>query len=657
MLRDGDREWGIVERVRLRLVLYAVALILALAPHLSAEVACGFTQLTDSAPAGRTTELVALSSDGRSALLVSNANLAGAGTFGLELYRVSVGNLAPPSLETLSPVSLDGIVASSLSASEDLSRVIFRSNRDFTGGNPDGSVELFLLELSTRRTFQLTNGTADHSVFSARLSGDGTVVAFISDADPLGQNGDGSREVFWLSLASASLRQLTSLSRVAVPHVLSISGDGGRVAYQVRQTLGGFTELHVADMASGRSQLILVTERLEASFLVRDGVRLLVATGTDLTGGNFDGSLEIFEIDLAPDSAEPFRQVTDFSVSDQTPFQPVGFSGDGRFVAVLSSLDLSGWPGRSAPNLFLLDVADGSFSQITHWTAPVQADPDVLLNVSGDRMLLTSRVNLITGSASGGREVFLAGCEPATVRYVPQVGNGLAGVLKFATSFVMSNTGANGSVRLDFFNRLGQPMDFPLEGLDTRSSYFFPLQSGRPLLLASGGQGRILSGYVRIASSPTVTGNAIFTGARQPSLILYEAAVPFSELLTDFSLVVNTYDNYLTGLALVNPAPVPAKGNESEALVTVRLYDERFDLLAEKEILLAVGQHQAQFVHTMFAEIAGIRSFVGTLTVHSSRPLSAVALRQHDDPRLDFPFEVPTLTTLTVAPGRADRDQ
>ena len=43
------------------------------------------------------------------------------------------------------------------------------------------------------------------------------------------------------------------------------------------------------------------------------------------------------------------------------------------------------------------------------------------------------------------------------------------------------------------------------------------------------------------------------------------------------------------------------------------------------------------------------------LTVHSSEPLAALALRQRDDPYREFPDEVPTLTTFTVAPGAPDR--
>ena len=43
-----------------------------------------------------------------------------------------------------------------------------------------------------------------------------------------------------------------------------------------------------------------------------------------------------------------------------------------------------------------------------------------------------------------------------------------------------------------------------------------------------------------------------------------------------------------------------------------------------------------------------------TLTVSSTQPITAITIRQNDEPALQFPAEVPTLATFPVIPGRSD---
>ncbi len=645
----------------LRALLVCCGLILSGTSYSSAELACGFTPFTRTLQSGRLTEVLGLSDSGRDALLLSNADLAATGGTGFAVYRVTLEGRFPRT-QSVRQLGSDGLVPVAQGASGDLGRLIFRSTRDLVGENPDGSQELFLLETETGLIRQLTrHDNRDAVVSAAAISGDGSTVVYVSNANPIGENADGSREVFFSNLPDGALsnspeshlQQLTHFSSVAVPLGVSVSWDGRFVAYQVRQVLASFTELLVFDRLAGFSELVLTADRIDASFLASDASALLVVSSGDLTGENRDGSLEFFRIDLSLDATEPLAQLSSFEpgvVSDS-----LAFSGDGRIIAFRSNRELLGWPARGASNFFLFDTWDRSLNQLTHWTFPQQADGRVVLNMPGSHALMTSSTSPVSGLASASREVFLAGCEPARVAYVPQVGNGVAGALRFETSFVLSNTGSDSSIRLDFFDASGNPLPFPLTRSETQTSYYFPLQAGRPLLISSGGQGPIRAGYARIVSGSRVSGNAVFTGARNASnTILYEAAVPLSETMTDFSLVVNTQGNFLTGLALVNP-PASGVSDESRAFVTMRLYDEQFEPLAEKSLLLAAGQQTAQFVDRAFAEVLGIGDFVGILTVSSNRGLAAIALRQNDDPRVDFPLKVPTLTTLTVAPGRADQ--
>ena len=103
-----------------------------------------------------------------------------------------------------------------------------------------------------------------------------------------------------------------------------------------------------------------------------------------------------------------------------------------------------------------------------------------------------------------------------------------------------------------------------------------------------------------------------------------------------------------TGLALLNP---PGSGT---ATITLRLYDQSFNLIDDETLSLAGGNHLPQFIKEFFREVEQASEMQGSLTVSSDVPLVAVTLRQNDDPGIAFPSEVPTLATFPVIPGRSD---
>ncbi len=641
---EENRDWRLARQVCLGLVLVCLSV-----PAAGADLSCGFTRLSDSPRAGRTTEVAALSSSGLEALLFSDADpLAQPGSF--DFYRVSLEGRTPRP-ERATRLGLEPAVFETLAASDDLRRVIFLSDGNLTGENLDLSPELFLVDTLTGRLFQVTSsGAPEAAVVAAAISGDGTAVAYVL------RGRGGTRTLVWRRLDGSGPVELQQFSSLAVPRQLSMSADGSRLAYQLRFTLSDFSELHLVEAPAGTDELVLTAGSIATSFLNREGDFLLAVTAADLAGLNLDGSLEIFGIELTeslnvspPPLVPPISQLTDFPLSSGAVFDALSFSGDGRRIAFRSNQDLRGWDGGGAANYFLLDAVSATISQLTYWRAPQQAGGPILLDARGARLVTASSVDPISGRPQSSREAFLLECEAALVRYVPQVGNGVASPLRFSTSFVLSNTGENGSVRVDFFDQQGRPLPFPLEGHGVHSSYFFPVQAGTPLLLSSGGQGPIRAGYARVQAPARITGNAVFTGARHANNgVLYEAAVPLSEPLSDFSIVVTTRGNFLTGLALVNHMnPSDGDAAPSRAVVTLRLYDGDFQLLDQRQLVLEGGAHTAEFLERSFGSVAGIQDFVGVLTVSSTRPLAAVALRQNGD--------LPTLTTLTVAPGRADQ--
>ncbi len=237
--------------------------------------------------------------------------------------------------------------------------------------------------------------------------------------------------------------------------------------------------------------------------------------------------------------------------------------------------------------------------------------------------------------------------------FFPQVGDGTVASIRLQTSLIFVNAGAGTDLLLEFFDSLGDPLPLDLGDLGTESSFDLNLGSGEALSVLTAGTGSLQVGYARVTTSPAVGGTAVFTRADVPSgSLLYEAGVPASTPLSDLSMVVDTSGDRSTGLALVVPPDAAPSGDVS---VILRLFDQAFSLLSEVTLQLAPGEHLPRFVDQLFPDVEGIDEMEGSLTIESSVPLAAVTIRQNDQPGVEFPNEVPTLTTFPVIQGRAAR--
>ena len=233
--------------------------------------------------------------------------------------------------------------------------------------------------------------------------------------------------------------------------------------------------------------------------------------------------------------------------------------------------------------------------------------------------------------------------------FFPQVGDGTADTIQFQTAMIFVNTGLDSDVQADFFDSFGAPLSLDFGTGGSGSSLNFAMKSGEALAIQTPGTGGLQVGYARITAGSGVGGTAVFSRTHVPTgTLLYEAGVPAATALTDFSLVVDSLGVRDTGLALLNP---PGSGT---ATITLRLYDQSFNLIDDETLLLAGGNHLPQFIKEFFREVEQASEMQGSLTVSSDVPLVAVTLRQNDDPAIAFPDEVPTLATFPVIPGRSD---
>jgi photosystem II stability/assembly factor-like uncharacterized protein len=245
--------------------------------------------------------------------------------------------------------------------------------------------------------------------------------------------------------------------------------------------------------------------------------------------------------------------------------------------------------------------------------------------------------------------------------FFPQFGNGAVGNLQFQSTLILVNTGPAGPVRVELYGTPdGAPMAVTLGELGTDSVFEFDLDEGQSIALSTPGTGELQVGYVRISGGAGVGGVVVFQRTDLASgILLYEAGVPASEPLSEFSIFVDSLGARDTGFALVYPPHATGSaGTGPDARVSVRLYDKQYQLIAEKDLdPLAPGSHLARFVYETFDDAAvkiQAREMEGILVITSDQPLAAVTVRQNDDPALEFPEEVPLLTTFPVIPGAPD---
>ena len=247
--------------------------------------------------------------------------------------------------------------------------------------------------------------------------------------------------------------------------------------------------------------------------------------------------------------------------------------------------------------------------------------------------------------------------------YFAQVADGAAGDIRFQTSLTFINADSQeAQLQLDFFQSDGSGMNIDLGEAGSGPRLDFNLSRGRALFAGSAGVGDpqaqlpIIVGYARARAGRGVGGTLIFRRTDVPSgAILYETGLAASSPVSEFTISYDLLKSRNTGLAIVNPpeAEGPLEGAVTQANLTLRLYDPQFIQLLETTFALNDGQHISSFIDEFFPEDLALEE--GSLTVSSDRPLAVITLRQDDAAFIEFPDEVPTLTTFPVIPGRADQ--
>lgn len=218
--------------------------------------------------------------------------------------------------------------------------VVARSSADPFGSNPRHAFQIVKWDAASGLGSQL--GDFPEGADSVSVSDDGQWIAFVSAADPLGQNHDESEELFVMHPDGTAPAQLTSDPVPNSGSVIAalICGSGSRVVFVANIDPLGSNPAHVEQYfaidrtGTGLAQLTNATTNISYNnayrrgFSVSDnGQRLVFSHDGDLTGGNADGSVEIFAVN---GDGTNLRQLT----SSTAPFhsQDPAIAGSGNTI-------------------------------------------------------------------------------------------------------------------------------------------------------------------------------------------------------------------------------------------------------------------------------------------------------------------------------------
>lgn len=298
------------------------------------------------------------------------------------------------SFQQISDPRIGNAYPSAMSA--DGTRIVFVSTNSTAS---DTTTTFFLLDTETDTLTQIASFTENRlrrfQVSPARISTDGSRIAFTSQGNLTGQNADGNPEVFLFTVATSTLTQITNTT-TGSHSILSLNADGSHlvlISYTdpTEENPYGNPEILRFDVNTGVFTPVIPTPftfRVSLVSLNADATRLLFSTSANPTGANPDANEEVFLFDTATGA---LTQITNTTAGNSLP---LAFSPDGTRILIESTADLTGENSKQTFQLFLFDIPTATFSQITHaiegffnFTPFFSAD--------GTRIVFTSPANLL----------------------------------------------------------------------------------------------------------------------------------------------------------------------------------------------------------------------------------------------------------------------
>lgn len=367
-------------RLSLLVAVYAVIVIVCLSGlqgrHSQASVS--LRRITNTAE--RAINLnPSLSGDGHHLAFESTEDLALVG--GPETFRAIQTNL---SLESVPFSQIGSTRAIAPAISRDGSRIAFASSNNPTGNNQDGNSEIFffsgqhLKQLTDTSSSDITERLKKGS-FQPSISDDGRLIAFSSNRDLEGFNADGNFEIFLFDTVANTFRQVTDSRSTVGATDAKISGDGSQIAF-IRDngaSPSAQRDLVIQNRLDGTARVIASSlEKLALTCgraISDDGLRVVYSAETATN------SAQVFLYDDRLKSNTPLTALG--ARAGDVALNPT-ISGDGKRVAFATRSQVVGAKSDTGVELYCYDIPTAQFSKLTN--APANATVEVVSSLNDD---------------------------------------------------------------------------------------------------------------------------------------------------------------------------------------------------------------------------------------------------------------------------------
>ncbi len=347
--------------------------------------------------------------DGSRIAFVSNRNFVGTNTDGnneIFLYDVPTATFTQVTATTGS----GGVNVPSISA--DGTRIAFQSSKNLSGGNSDGNNEIFVWDESGPTFTQVSSSGATATNAAPKMSADGTHVAFSSDADLTGGNGDKNQEIFLWSAAGPSTTQVTATTGGAGSNAgPAVSADGGVVAFRSNRDIGGLNPEGNAEIfrwsASGPTTIAVTSATAGASdgaSISSDGSRIAFRSTANLVSTNGDANQEIF---LWSATGPTTTQVT---ATTGGASDGVSLSSDGTRLVFKSNRDVVGGGNTDLTNEIFAYEVGGAVTQVTDTPVGGGGNRFPVLAGDGSSLAFESDRDVTGSNADHNFELFRTAC-------------------------------------------------------------------------------------------------------------------------------------------------------------------------------------------------------------------------------------------------------
>jgi uncharacterized protein (TIGR03437 family) len=314
-----------------------------------------------------------ISGDGRVVIFESTANiLSSGGAPGFRAFRADLAGEQP----LFSELGITRAVAPAVS--QDASVIALASKENPLGTNLDGNSEIFLYSSGQLR--QVTDTLPSQPElrhvqgnFQPSISDDGRFIAFSSNRQLTGQNLDNNSEVFLYDAATTAFTQLTNTTGIVGATDAKISGDGSHVAYIFDRGITPSThrDLVTKDFATTETRtLVSDVNELSVTYgraISDDGLRVVYSSRT---------APDTTQVFLHDGRNNAVRQITSLGPrAVDVPLNPT-ISGDGKRIAFATRRNVIGGNSDNSVELYIYDLPTVRLARVT--TAPSNATAEVL---------------------------------------------------------------------------------------------------------------------------------------------------------------------------------------------------------------------------------------------------------------------------------------